>query len=415
MKEYAMSKIAKISLYHVKIPLDNTFYPSWVPGYPQTDNRFDLVKIVTDDGVEGYSARSSVNYEAKGLGHLVAPYLIGQDAADMELLKDRMSEASNIGFPCYWMEPALWDIKGKLENKPVYELFGQKAQPVELYASTGEVKEPQARVEETQQRYEEGFKTIKLRVHDFDVEKDIKQVEAVCKAMGDKMKIGVDANQAWRFTAVSDAPIWDLERAKYFADACADLGVAWLEEPLPMYDFSDLAELTSYSKIPISGGEMHTHGLPELKTMIERKCYDIFQPDAIYCGGISRCLEVAKLCEEHGLIFTPHTWTNGIGFAVNLQIMLASGFVGKKPFEYPINPPSWVVEKRDGLLTKPFHHNKGILDPPTGPGLGITIDQSQLKKYGKRFFNIGNLGLMISFVWDKGIKTSLEVDRKRKK
>jgi len=171
-----MSKIAKISLYHVKVPLDETFYPSWVPAYPQTDNRFDLVRIVTDDGVEGYSARPSVNYEAKGLGHLIAPYLIDLDVTDTDLVKERFCEASNIGFPVHWMEPALWDIKGKLENKPVYELFGQKAQPVELYASTGEVKEPEERVEEARQRYEEGFKTIKLRIHDFDVEKDIKQV-----------------------------------------------------------------------------------------------------------------------------------------------------------------------------------------------------------------------------------------------
>jgi len=410
-----MSKIARISLYHVKVPLDEPFYPSWVPGYPQTDNRFDLVKIVTDDGVEGYSARPSVNTEAKGLGHLIAPYLIDLDATNMDLIKQRFREVSALGFPVNWMEPALWDIKGKLENKPVYELFGQKAQPVELYASTGEVKEPEERVEEVRQRYEEGFKTIKLRVHDFDVEKDIKQVEAVCKAMGDKIKIGVDANQAWRFTAVGDAPLWDLDRAKYFADACADLGVTWIEEPLPMDAFSDLTELTSYSKVPISGGEMHARGLPELKMMIERKCYDIFQPDAIYCGGISQCLEVAKLCKGRGLLFTPHTWTNGVGFAVNLQVMLASGFVEKKPFEYPINPPSWVVEKRDGLLTKVFHHNKGVLDPPTGPGLGISIDKSKLRKYGKHFFNMGKLGLAISFVRDKGVKTAMEVDKNRKK
>ena len=409
-----MSKIAKISIYHVKIPLDEPFYPSWIPGYPQAENRFDLVKVVTDDGVEGYSARPAISTEGSGLGNLIAPYLIDLDVTDMVLVKQRLREMSYLGFPGYWMEPAFWDIKGKMENKPVYELFGQKAQPVELYASTGQIKEPEERVYEVQQRYEEGFKSIKLRVHDFDVKKDIKQVEAVCKAMGDKMKIGVDVNQAWRVTIVNDAPLWDLDRAKYFADACADLGVGWIEEPLPMDAFEDLTELAAYSKVPISGGELHSRGLPELKMMIERKCYNIFQPDAIMSGGISQCLEVAKLCEEHGLLFTPHTWTNGVGFAVNLQVMLASGFVGKKPLEYPLNPPSWIVEKRDGLLTKPFHHNKGMLDPPTGPGLGIKIDQAQLNKYGKRFFNMGRLGLKIFAVRDKGLKTAMEIDKNRK-
>lgn len=160
---------------------------------------------------------------------------------------------------------------------------------------------------------------------------------------------------------------------------------------------------------------MHPRGLPELKMMIERRCYEIFQPDAVYCGGISQCLEVAKLCEQFGLLFTPHTWTNGVGFAVNLQVMLASAFAGRKPLEYPINPPSWVTEKRDAVLTTPFHHNKGVLDPPTAPGLGVTIDESQLRKYGKRFFNMGSLGLKMFFVRDKGIRRALEIDKNRKK
>ncbi len=58
------------------------------------------------------------------------------------------------------------------------------------------------------------------------------------------MKIGVDANQGWRVTVVADAPLWDLARARRFADACADAGVAWLEEPLPMDAYDDLAALT---------------------------------------------------------------------------------------------------------------------------------------------------------------------------
>jgi len=409
-----MSKIKCIEMYHVRIPLDKPFYPSWIPGYPSIDNRFDLVRIITDSGVEGFSAGPAIAAERKGLGYLIAPYLIDVDATDMNLIQQRLREVSYLGVRANWMEPAFWDIKGKLENKPVFELLGGKAEPVALYASTGEVKSPEARVEEVQQRYEEGFRSIKIRVHDFQIEKDIQQVEAVAKAMGDKMKIGVDANQAWRVTIVSDAPLWDLARAKKFADACADLGVAWLEEPLPMDAYEDQIALSAYSRVPISGGEIHTNGLPELKMMIERRCYNIFQPDAIMTGGISQTMEVARLCREHNLIFTPHTWTNGIGFAVNLQMMLASGFNGVKPLEYPLNPPSWIVEKRDGLLAEKFHHDHGIIHPPAGPGLGFEIDFKELRKYGKRFFRMGRLGLKIYAVRDKGLKTALEIDRNRK-
>jgi D-galactarolactone cycloisomerase len=409
-----MSKIKCIEMYHVRIPLDKPFYPSWIPGYPSIDNRFDLVRIITDSGVEGFSAGPAIASERKGLGYLIAPYLIDLDATDMKLIQQRLREVSYLGVRANWMEPAFWDIKGKLENKPVFELLGGKAEPVALYASTGEVKSPEARVEEVQQRYEEGFRSVKLRVHDFQIEKDIQQVEAVAKAMGDKMKIGVDANQAWRVTIVSDAPLWDLARAKKFADACADLGVAWLEEPLPMDAYEDQIALSAYSRVPISGGEIHTNGLPELKMMIERRCYNIFQPDAIMTGGIAQTMEVARLCREHNLIYTPHTWTNGIGFAVNLQMMLASGFNGVKPLEYPLNPPSWIVEKRDGLLAEKFHHDRGIIHPPTLPGLGFEIDFKELKKYGKRFFRMGRLGLKIYAVRDKGLKTALEIDRNRK-
>jgi len=401
-------------MYHVRIPLDKPFYPSWIPGYPSIDNRFDLVRIITDSGVEGFSAGPAIAAERKGLGYLIAPYLIDVDATDMNLIQQRLREVSYLGVRANWMEPAFWDIKGKLENKPVFELLGGKAEPVALYASTGEVKSPEARVEEVQQRYEEGFRSVKIRVHDFQIEKDIQQVEAVAKAMGDKMKIGVDANQAWRVTIVSDAPLWDLARAKKFADACADLGVSWLEEPLPMDAYEDQIALSAYSRVPISGGEIHTNGLPELKMMIERRCYNIFQPDAIMTGGISQTMEVARLCREHNLIYTPHTWTNGIGFAVNLQMMLASGFNGVKPLEYPLNPPSWIVEKRDGLLAEKFHHDHGIIHPPAGPGLGFEIDFKELRKYGKRFFRMGRLGLKIYAVRDKGLKTALEIDRNRK-
>lgn len=409
-----MSKIACIELYHVRVPLDKPFYPSWIPGYPQTENRFDLIRIVTDSGVEGFSAGPAIANERKGLGSLIAPYLIDVDALDLDLIQQRLREVGYLGVRAHWIEPAFWDIKGKIENKPVYSLLGGKAEKVPLYASTGQVKLPEERVEEVQARYDEGFRSVKLRVHDFDVQKDIKQVEAVCKSMGDKMKIGVDANQAWRVTIVNDAPLWDLERAKYFADACADLGVAWIEEPLPMDDYEAQAALTEYSRVPISGAELHTSGLPEIKMMIERKCYDIYQPDAIMTGGIHQTMEVVKLCKKHGVVYTPHTWTNGIGFAVNLQLMLASGFADQKPLEYPLSPPSWTVEKRDTLLQEPFHHDKGTLAPPTLPGLGFQINRRELKKYGKRFFKMGRLGLKFYAVRDKGLKTALEIDRNRK-
>ncbi len=409
-----MDTVARIELYHVAVPLPAPFYPSWIPGLPQTENRFTLIKVITEDGVEGYSAGPAMGREREGLGELLGPYLIGEDATDIGLIQQRMREVSYLGWRNYWVEPAFWDIRGKVEGRPVCELLGGKPCTVKLYASTGEVKSPEDRIREAEARYDEGFRAIKLRVHDFDEAVDIRHVTETANAVGDKIKIGVDANQGWRVTVIADAPLWDLRRAERFADACADAGLAWVEEPLPMDTYDDLAALTAYSKVPIAGGELHSAGLPELKYMIERKCYDIFQPDAVFTGGIAQTYEVVRLCRQHGLVYTPHTWTNGLGFAINLQLMAASGFAEEKELEYPYSPPGWTVEARDGILQTPFLHNRGTLETPTAPGLGFTIDEAALRRFGKRFFVMDRKRLVWYSLRTRGLKTAREIDRTRK-
>jgi L-alanine-DL-glutamate epimerase-like enolase superfamily enzyme len=410
----AMAKIARIELYHVAIPLPAPFYPAWIPGMPQTENRFTLIRVITEDGVEGYSAGPAIARERAGLGDLLGPYLLGEDATDIGLIQQRLREISYLGWRNYWIEPAFWDIKGKLAGKPVCELLGGSPCPVTLYASTGEVKPVSARIEEGQARYEEGFRTIKLRVHDFDEAVDISHVTETAKALGEQMKIAVDANQGWRVTIIADAPCWDLARARRFADACADAGVAWIEEPLSMTEYDDLTALTAYSRVAIAGGELHSSGLPELKMMIERRCYDLLQPDAIFTGGIAQTMEVIKLCHQHQLRYSPHTWTNGIGFAVNLQLLAASGFADQVALEYPLSPPGWTVEARDRILSKPFSHDRGTLVTPADPGLGFSINRKVLRRYGRRFSVMDRKRLVWFSLRTRGIKVAREIDRVRK-
>jgi D-galactarolactone cycloisomerase len=411
-----MSKISRIELFHVAIPLAAPFYPSWIPGLPQTENRFDLIKITTEDGITGYSAGPAMYHERRGLGDLIGPYLIGEDATDIALIQQRLREISYLGWRQYWIEPAFWDILGKSKNKPVYELLGGEAGRINLYASTGELKTPNEIINDAEAHYEAGFRTIKIRVHDMAETDDINRLTTIAKAIGGKMKIGVDANQGWRVTIIGDAPLWDLPRAKRFADVCADHNIAWLEEPLPMDDYESLANLRSYSQVPIAGGELHSSGQVEFDTMLGKGCYDIYQPDAIFTGGIFQTFEIAKKCREKGVSYTPHTWTNGIGFAVNLQLMAASGFSSTMELEYPISPPGWTVESRDAILETPFTHDNGTMQLSTLPGLGFKINRKILKKYGKRFFNMDNKRLIWFSIRTCGVKISKEIDRiKRKK
>jgi L-alanine-DL-glutamate epimerase-like enolase superfamily enzyme len=408
------SRVAKVELFHVAIPLPATFRPAWIPGMPSNENRFTLVRVTTDDGVEGYSAGPAIGRERAGLGDVLGPYLLGEDATNITLIQQRLREISYLGWRNWWIEPAFWDIKGKIEGKPVCELLGGAPCTVRLYASTGEVKVPEARIEEVEARHAEGFRTVKIRVHDFDEAVDIRQVMETARAVGDRVKIAVDANQGWRVTIVGDSPLWDLERAKRFADACAEVGVAWIEEPLAMDAYEDLSALTTYSRVPIAGGELHSSGLPELRTMIERRCYDIFQPDAVFTGGIAQTMDVIRLCRKHGLAYSPHTWTNGIGFAVNLQLFAASGYADERELEYPLSPPGWTVEARDGILEEAFHHNRGTLETPTSPGLGFAVDRRALARWGKRFFVMDRKRLIWFSLRHRGIKASKEIDRARR-
>lgn len=414
-QSFSMDTIRRIELFHVSIPLPTPFYPSWIPGFPQTENRFTLIRVITESGVEGFSAGPALGKERAGLGELVGPYLVGEDAEDISLIQQRLREISYLGWRNYWIEPAFWDIRGKSLGKPVYELLGGRSCTLKLYASTGEIRTPEEIIEQTENRYAEGFRAIKIRIHSHEEKKDCLQISRVCEAIGKRMKVAVDANQGWRVTIIGDAPLWGLDRAKRFADACHEAGIAWLEEPLPMDSYDELAALTAHSKVPIAGGELHTSGLPELKMMIERRCYDIFQPDAIFTGGIAQTMEVIKLCQRSKVTYSPHTWTNGIGLAVNLQLMAASGYSDQIELEYPICPPGWTVEARDAILEQPFEHKNGQMRTPDQSGLGFTISKSALRKYGKRFFVMDRKRLIWFSLRNRGLRISKEIERAQKR
>jgi len=407
-------KIDRIELFHVAIPLPKPFYPSWIPGYPQTVNRFTLLRATTDDGVQGLAAGVAFERERQGLGGLLGPYLIGLDPTDIPTGRQRIREASFLGWRNYWLEAAFWDILGKVKGKPVWALLGgEQSGRVSVYASTGEVHPPKQRAEEVLRLREMGFKTVKLRVHSFDPSEDIAQVKAVREAVGDTLEIGVDANQGWRVALIDDAPLWTLERAADFARACADFNVAWLEEPLDMYAYDELAELRHQSEVPIAGGEMNG-GWHEFKIMLEKGSFDIYQPDATMGGGISEAKQVMDACTAQALSFAPHTWTNGLGFLINLHVYAAGS--RHHPLEYPYEPPSWVPEARDGILKEPIMvDSNGTVAVPEKPGLGIEIDEDKLAHYGEKFFEITSTGIAVKTIREKGLFTALSLARKKKR
>jgi L-alanine-DL-glutamate epimerase-like enolase superfamily enzyme len=408
---YQKVKITNIELYHVAVPLKATFWPTWIPGYPQTHNRFTLIKLGTDEGIEGYAAGSAMGTEREGLGDLLGGYLMGADPTDIETVQDLLKQAGFLGWRNFWIEAACWDIKGKAAGKPVYELLGGKARPIEVYCSTGEMHAPEKRVEELLAIHERGFRTAKLRVKNKTLEDDIRHIEVISKGVGDKLQLGVDANQGWLVTIVDKIPAWDLNRAKAYADACAQNGIVWLEEPLDSRDYDGNAALKQYSKVKISGAELN-YGWDEIKIMLEKDCFHVYQPDATFAGGIAQVKKVIDACHEKNREYSPHTWTNGIGFYVNWNLVLAD--TGNTlPLEYPLEEPSWIPEYREGIIAPIVPDKSAMLAPFTKPGLGFDIDKKMLKKYAKRFFNLTETGLKLKVVREKGLQEALNLQKRK--
>ena len=209
---------------------------------------------------------------------------------------------------------ALWDLAGKVAGLPLYRLWGAHTDRVLAYASMVEVRTPEERANDALHLLGLGYRGIKLRLHSATIAEDIAQVEAVRDAVGDRMQIMVDANQAQEpgTPGAENSVPWSYERALATARELARLDVAWLEEPLHRYDFDNLARLTANTDVPIAGGE-NNHGLHEFRWLIERRCYDVIQPDALVLGGMSMLRKVAAYAEMHALPVAPHHGGNGLG------------------------------------------------------------------------------------------------------
>jgi L-alanine-DL-glutamate epimerase-like enolase superfamily enzyme len=123
--------------------------------------------------------------------------------------------------------------------------------------------------------------------------------------------------------------------------------------------------------------------LDEFRDLIERGCLDIVQPDVTLSGGILMGKKIAGLAEAHNLEFSPHTWTNGLGLAANLQLMAS---VPNCPYcEFPYEEPGWTPEDRDFMLTESFKVDKdGYIAVPDAPGLGVQLNMPAVERCGEK-------------------------------
>ncbi len=406
------SKVHRVEVFHVEVPCPETFHPAWLPAYPQTENKFTLLRLSTKDGRTGVGAGPAFDREREGLGHLLGPYLVGLEPDDLETVRQRIREASFLGWRNPWIEAAFLDLWGTLDAKPTCELLGGQPRPLKAYCSTGQATTPETAGDQLALAGELGVDTVKLRAHADTLARDLDMLEAAAEACAEQgVRMAVDANQGWRVTATGPAPLWDHERARAFAEACAEHEVAWLEEPLDMHDVEGMAKLRASVDVPIAGGEL-LGDFHAFRPLFDAGCLDKYQPDATLCGGAETSLKVAERCRAEGLSFAPHTWTNGLGLLYNAHIMAAAGVDG--PLEWPYDPPGWTPEARDGLFEPLQLTDDGAFELPDQPGLGVDIDPSKLDRFGEKLYEATPGSVAVNLAKKKGIVETVKYALRRR-
>jgi L-alanine-DL-glutamate epimerase-like enolase superfamily enzyme len=372
-------KITDLRASLIKHPLPGEFHPTWGTGLILTELPMTLIQLETEEGITGYGALPANSLEGViGVNVFIRNSLIGKDLFNTEEIGKVLRNASlRMTWP-WGVEMAVWDAIGKACGQPVYKFWGGYQDKIKIYASLGEVRSAEERAEDALRLKEQGFAGIKLRFRNDDPKEDLKVVEAVLKAVGDSMAIMVDANQADALPGSSAFREWDYATAIRVGRELQQMGVLWLEEPLPRFELKGLQKLSDELDIMIAGGEKNQM-VHEFKMLIDNDCYDILQGDASFSEGIFQLRKIAALAEANHKLFIPHTWCNCISLYANLQ--LAASLPNCPWFEYPYEEPGWGHPANHILFKEPFKFENGYVHVPQSPGLGFEIDEERLKNY----------------------------------
>jgi L-alanine-DL-glutamate epimerase-like enolase superfamily enzyme len=363
-------RIESVEVRRYGVALDPPFHAAWDP-VPRARSEAALVIVRADDGTAGYASGDELPDAA-----LLERLLVGLDPRRTEVVRELCETVDFHGGRPWIVEVAVWDLAARALGEPLWRLLGGRSERLLAYASSGELVEPAERARRVLALRDVGVRAVKIRFHHADWRDDLAVVEAVRDAVGGDVELMVDANHGWRMAGDRERP-WDVADAIQCARALEPLGVYWLEEPLPTTDVEGYARLRAGTSLRIAAGEM-VRSLHEARELVLRGGVDVVQPDVVLAGGMAGCRRIAALADLCGRMFTPHTWSNGLGLVANLHIALA---VSTCPYvEVPLDPPGWSADRRDWLLGGPVVAiaADGSVTPPPGPGLGVTPDLDAL-------------------------------------
>jgi len=367
-------KIAKLELFKVT--------PRWL-----------FLKIITDEGIEGWG-EPIVEGRADTVKAAVlelSDYLIGENALTIE---DHWQKIYRGGFyrggailmsALAGIDQALWDIKGKYYNTPIYELLGGRVrEKVKIYSWIGGDK-PHDVGHEAKKKQDMGFKAIKMNaseeMHYIDnnskIQEVVERVAIVRETVGEEMGIALDFHGRIHRAM-----------AKVLFKELSSFNLMFIEEPILSENYEALANINNYG-IPIALGE-RLFSRWDFKNILSSGYVDVVQPDLSHAGGISETKKIATMAEAYDIAVAPHCPLGPISLAAALQIDACTPnvFIQEQSLGIHYNQSNDLLD----YVKNPdiFKYKDGYLRILDKPGLGIEINEDKVREMAKMGHNWKN-------------------------
>lgn len=336
-----------------------------------------LIKISTDSGLVGWGETADVGGARAIIENRLKPLLLGKNPLEHRKLWRTMWGANfGDGRAVGGVDVALHDLRGKALGLSVAELYGGRVRDKVLaYASamnyTEGVRPEDQFPPEAAALVKKGYRAMKVRTGRFEPRRDLAVLTKIREVVGSDVRLLTDGNGGFTFP-----------QAVKFGKELEKLDFYCFEEPLPQgLNYAGYDALAAALDIPLAGGEV-LDSRAAARDHIVKRSFDIIQPDVILCGGFAELLAIADMAKLFSIPCVPHCWSGAIGIAATLQVLAVLenpnfGFTSDEPMLELDNAEN---PFRDRLVKRPFQLEEGSVRIPTGPGLGIEIDEEFLKE-----------------------------------
>ena len=359
-------KIESITLHHVSMPLVAPFETSFGR---ETDRECVLI-VLQAEGLTGYgecvaTRDPGYNYETAGtawhiLKDFVSPLLLGRDVVDADDFQKRVEGIRGHHLAKAGVEMALWDLLGKREGRSLKEMFGGTRDRVEVGVSVGIQESASALVRTVAGYLEDGYRRVKIKIKPG---REVDETSAVRKAYPD-LRLQVDANSAYT-----------LETADVLK-AIDDLDLLLIEQPLYEDDIWDHRKLQAEFKTPICLDES-IFSARHARYALEMEACKIINIKAGRVAGLNQGIAIHDLCRAQNVpVWCGGMLETGVGRASNLALASLPGFI--LPGDISASDRYY---RRDITNERFVLNDDSTISVPTGPGLGVTIDEEALNQF----------------------------------